>query len=159
MSDQVTDIGVLALNVRILNNLICGGYHTVEKLLEADSGELLRVPGIGKESLNMIGKALKRFRKLVNPEQQMLQDIGSKLMAVERKVNMLSEMMEKLAVSKLGILAEEVQGMRTIMLEQYRLLQSIQLEKSPDGLLRKINEKVPGFSATVYDLYHKLEQM
>ena len=80
-------------------------------------------------------------------------------MAVERKVNMLSEMMEKLAVSKLGILAEEVQGMRTIMLEQYRLLQSIQLEKSPDGLLRKINEKVPGFSATVYDLYHKLEQM
>ena len=64
MSDQVTDIGVLALNVRILNNLICGGYHTVEKLLEADSGELLRVPGIGKESLNMIGKALKRHPQI-----------------------------------------------------------------------------------------------
>lgn len=53
----------------------------------------------------------------------------------------------------------EMHEMRTIMLEQYRIIQDIQLEKSPDGLLRKINEKLPGFSTTMYDLYKKLDQI
>ncbi len=146
----------LGLNKRVMHNLLAEKIFTIKQLMGLSENDILKIPNIARKGLQNIKDTLE---KIQNNEPRMLQDIGSKLMSVERKVNMLIELMEKLVEGKLTVMSQEMNGLRTVMLEQYRLIQAIQLEKSPEGLLRKINEKVPGFSSTIYDLYEKLEQI
>jgi hypothetical protein len=45
--------------------------------------------------------------------------------------------------------------LRTLVLEQSRILEGLQSINRPDGIVHKISEKIPGFSHTIYEL-HKL---
>ncbi len=58
-----TDISVLGLSTRIVNNLRFNGINTVEELLAVHPDDLVKLKGIGAESAEKIKEALKKYQK------------------------------------------------------------------------------------------------
>jgi hypothetical protein len=53
-------------------------------------------------------------------------------------------------------LLQHINELRTIVLEQSRILEGVQALRQPNGIINKIAEKIPGFDTTIYELYKKL---
>lgn len=115
-----------------------------EELLEIDDKTLLKVPRLHKDGIELLRKVLDLVFKKEKPKQ-----VNETAIIIE---------MRSLFFEYMASIRREMNELRTITCEQYRLLQSIQLEKSPDGVLRRINDKVPGFAIAMHDLYKKLEE-
>lgn len=121
-----------------------GRFITIKALLEASRKELSFIPGIGKISLIDIEDALLPIRK--KSIEFDLSDFLSKIEIIVRDITYIQ-------FNKIEL---EINNFRTIFLELYRLVETIQLESRPEGIVNKINETIPGFSKTIYDLYEKL---
>lgn len=115
--------------------------RTIEDLLKHDISKLHHIPGIGKKSMIKILDFIKNYKK----EKE---DKSQKLLYIREIDNKIYE--------KLIQLENRVHDINTIILEQHRIIQALQLEKSPDGLLRQLNDKIPGIYSLIYDLYKKL---
>jgi|HubBroStandDraft_2_1064218.scaffolds.fasta_scaffold00250_16 DNA repair protein RadC len=142
--EQAMRIDELPISDEVIKILIRKGkIFDVEELLKKSNKELLGIHGIGKSQLKYIKKALYWFIKSSEIKLQ--------------KDRLLSEMQAMFKEFSIP-LKHEINELRTILLEQYRLIQSIQIEKQPEGIMKIINEKIPGFSSTMYDIYKKLEE-
>jgi hypothetical protein len=160
MIENFTSILDLGLPTRINNILLVEGIDSVEKLIDLDDLDLIRIANLGKKSREKIARHLNSFKKTNElPIIDALKSINEKINSMEKTIIMLSDFLDKILGNPMTNLSHEVNNLRTVVLEQYRLLQDIQIEKSPDGILKKINEKIPGFSSTMYDVYQKLETL
>lgn len=61
VSQVVTDLDRLALDGVLKERLITSGYFNIQKVVEADAGQLLAVPGIGENELALIREATDTF--------------------------------------------------------------------------------------------------
>ena len=159
MEDYFKKLMELGLNKRIFYSLWNNGIDNIEKLMTITFSELQRTPGIGRESINKVQIAINKLKSNGISESNSSPSIISKLMSIDNKITGMNSILVKLVDNKINNMSLEIQDMRTIILEQYRLLQCIHLEKSPDGVIKKIESKIPGFSSIIYDLYQKLEQI
>jgi DNA repair protein RadC len=128
-----------------------GKILVLPQLLEATEAELLSIHGIGKQQLKYIKKAIYWYRK--SNEIKLEKD---DLLAVLR--NTIINEIKDLVQFPMNNINHEINEFRTILCEQYRLIQNIEIEKSPEGIIRRINEKIPGFSSTIFDIYKKLNE-
>ncbi len=137
---EIADLSLSDEIVRLLKYY--GKMTTVEELVRCSDQHLLDVRGIGKKQLKYIRKALD-FAK------------HSESMSFTKE-NFVLEI-QKMIKDPFVIVKHELNELRTVLLELYRIVESMKLEKSPDGIVRMVNEKIPGFSAMIYDIYKKIE--
>lgn len=138
-------IDMLPLSGKIITTLkINAKIYYIDDLIKKSDAQLLLIPKIGKNNLKLIRKSLDLFEK-------------SESIIIEKE-RYLSDL-QLLIHTELIPFKQEINELRTILCEQYRLLQSIQLEKRPEGIVNNINEKLPGFSGIIYDLYKKIENI
>jgi hypothetical protein len=133
----------LNLRADIHRNLKNSGIEAVNDLITCTDKELLQIKGIGKITVKTIRKAIELYKKAyIHKDDQVL----------------YTELFNRFIAEPITTISHDIQNINTIILELYRIIQSMQFEQKPDGILKYIDEKVPGFNAIIYDLYQSIKK-
>lgn len=181
IANSISQIG---LPQRIIHTLLENNIETIEDLLSADLKDISRLTNIGSKRLKLIIDALKELKvETKNPEEEIqehnthrnmsLKEIHEivfeescnafqKLLAmVDGKELLVPAIRDALQEMKKEIhleLFREINELRTIVLEQSRILEGMQSIDRDNGILNKINDKIPGFATAIYAMHKELEQ-
>jgi len=173
MSD---DIRASALGKRIINCLLNEGIKTITELKKKDKIDLLKIPGVGRKGLAKIQLLLSSDKNEYDRETKNILTINEIKKVIFNSVyEAIHEymkngygriMMKDMIETSLKTMQEEIHStlfrnineLRTIVLEQSRILEGMQSISRPDGIIGKISEKVPGFNTMIHDLYKVLEK-
>ena len=170
-----TSINVLNLKARTYNCLIGENIYSIEQLEKKDSNFLLKIPNLGKTSLAEIETALKKYNSEKNEtlfkttladiqktvEEGVYRSINSYLLRInldEGLKNMVDTSLKDMKKEIQNSLFANINEIRTIVLEQSRILEGMQSMQAPNSIINRISEKVPGFNTMIYELYKTLEK-
>ncbi len=160
MSDKF-DWSLEKLPTRLKNILGANNIYNYSQLLVAyDKNMLAHIQGIGLSSRKLIEKMLnKKIKHKIKATNFELEEILDKCMQKSfdhLKIRMIEVLMgvKKELAAQINM---NINEMRTVILEQSRILEAMQLTYGPHGVINKISEKIPGFNAVMYELSKKLE--
>lgn len=159
------DISVLKLQNRITNVLRCENIHTIQELMDAiEDGYVIKFQGIGKISFNLIQSNLTAYltSKLNRKAEENIdkslegyaQSFEPLITSIFRKE--LEEALNYMQARIDSRMFANINEIRTLVLEQGRILQQIQTVNEADGVVHKISQKVPGFTSIMNELYRKM---
>lgn len=147
------DIEKLLFDAQLNAFLRRSGIQTIQDLIDIPPSELKELRGIGKKSLIKIEGKIERhmLRKLFGKKNLNLKDELAQIL------NDFIPILVKNVQNEFLSLNSQINEMRTLLLEQQRIIEGIQHYKEPEGALKQIDKKIPGFSQIVYELYKNLD--
>lgn len=164
-------INNLELTIRSTNVLKEAKIVSIKELSKLDDNTLLKMPNVGKKCLKEIKDAVSYYKKknCTTDEQSELDELKEFL---ENAINMavrncllahkdyIREMQDhavEIFTSRINNLAlNPYNEIRTLILEQGRILDGMKLINKPNGMIDVITKKIPGFDVFVNKLYEKL---
>jgi predicted DNA-binding helix-hairpin-helix protein len=144
----------LDLSKRTIDALKYTNINCIKDLEVLSFKQLLAIPGLGKKAIIEIDEALIEYRK---NNRFLLEVLNQKLNQINEVLEGFRPIIVQVMRKELTNLHMQVNELRTVILEQQPILESIQARNPPDVFLSEIDKKIPGFSRTIYDVYKTLK--